>query len=183
MSKPVDKSQEKEEFEKLWRDCDKSRQAKSHNDKSELSDSTKLVIVGTLTPPNTKYFYCSHSNRIYGYLDEALKNEDKTLKGLKEGLSSYEGHPVLSGNEIDRKIEKIKEILVSNHIAFLDVMDRAIRKEGKADSPYDKDIQCYTLANDKFSVLKNREGITIIPNSRLAEKGLLNMGFVKGSYQ
>lgn len=45
----------------------------SFNKETTLNKDTKLVIVGTITPPNTKYFYCSYYNRIYGYIDEALQ--------------------------------------------------------------------------------------------------------------
>ena len=151
--------------------------AQSFNSETTLNEETKLIIVGTLTPPTAKYFYCSYLNRIYGYIDEALKELGRSgkepLKGLKVGLSEYKNISLLTDKEeIKERVDKIKEILSRNKIAFLDVMDRAIRlKEG---SCYDDDIDCYTLAEKDFKRI-NASGATIIANSRLAEKCVKEM--------
>ena len=165
---------EKEYIEKAKNVC-VDLKAKSYNQESTLSDNTKLVIVGTLTPPNTKYFYCSYQNRIYGYIDAALEKldliGDKKLKDLKIGLSYYQSKRktieiLQKEDEINKRVQNIKKILSNNGIAFLDVIDKAIRR---INTSLDKDIEYYTLATEDFEKLKE-SGITIIANSRDAEK-------------
>lgn len=132
------------------------RVAKCYNEESTLSEDTKLVIVGTLTPPNTQYFYCSPSNRIYGYIDEAAKECRKFKESLKD-LKQNKG-----------AVEKIRSVLKGYGIAFLDVMGKAIRKEV---SSKDSDIAFFCLADkDKFDQIAANRKIKIIVNSRLAEK-------------
>ena len=44
----------------------KSEVAKSHNGdfpNFKYSDNTKLIIVGTMTPPDTKFYYCNYSGK------------------------------------------------------------------------------------------------------------------------
>jgi len=154
--------------------------AHSHNENTTFSKNTKLVIVGTLTPPDTKYFYCSFYNRIYGYIDESLKKltrtGNETLKELKKGLQEVHNKHVdiklCNQVEIDQKVNSIKEILDKNGIAFLDVMDKAIRKEK---SSYDKDIEYFTLAKNDFKKI-NSSTVKVIANSKLAEKCAIEMG-------
>ena len=143
----------------------------SFNKNTTLSSNTKLVIVGTLTPPDTAYFYCSFFNRIYGYIDEALKqlgrNDPKTLKELKIGLSRVQTKRIkidlLSKKEIDERVTEIKKILDKYGIAFLDVMDKAIRKKPTS---RDNDIRFFTLAYDDFKNIN--PDTVIITNSKLA---------------
>jgi hypothetical protein len=122
----------------------------SFNKKSTIGRKTRLLIVGTVTPPNAIYFYCSPRNRIYGYIDEVFNDTN------------------LVGHKTDSSCIGIKKILSNKSIAFLDVMKDVIRKK---DSPYDKDILFYTLDYDAFKILKNKDVIVIV-NSRLAEQGL-----------
>jgi len=151
----------------------------SYNKNTTLSKDTKLVIVGTLTPPDTAYFYCSFYNRIYGYIDEALKKlgrgGTKTLKELKRGLQEVHNERVninlVNETEISSKVTSIKEILLKNGIAFLDVMDKAIRSR---ESPYDEDIKYYTLAKNDFKEINS--STTIIANSNLAKKCACEIG-------
>lgn len=144
---------------------------KSFNSQTTLDDDTRLVIVGTLTPPCTRYFYCAPRNRIFGYIDEALEelgyNEEVKLKELKKGLSNSS----LPKNIVDEKVEAIKTILRKHKIAFLDVMNNAIRKNNKSHD--DENIEYYTLATDDFR--KVNLLATIIVNSRLAEKCFAQM--------
>ena len=130
------------------------RVAKCYNEESTLSEDTKLVIVGTLTPPNTQYFYCSPSNRIYGYIDEAAKKCGKFKKSLKDLKQNKDS------------VETIKSILKEFKIAFLDVMGKAIRKEV---SSKDSDIEFFCLA-DKEPFKNIPKDCRIVANSRLAEK-------------
>ena len=151
---------------------------KSFNDETTLSKETRLLIIGTLTPPKTNYFYCSCYNRIYGYIDEALKqlgkSGEQTLKELKRGFQRVRNNVVkiklLTKVEIKRKKDKIKEILRQNGIAFYDVVDKAIRKK---ETPYDKDIMYFTLAN----VQEVGPRTTIIVNSDLAFACAKEIGF------
>lgn len=130
-----------------------------NNRHSTLSPDTKLVIVGTITPPDTPYFYCSKYNRIYGYIDAAMGVEEgdkQSLKSLKKKISE----------DKEATIKEIKRILQEKYsIAFLDVMEAVTRR--KKDSPYDKDIDSYVLASEKFDEIP--DSATIIVNSKLAK--------------
>ena len=132
----------------------------SFNQETTLDDDTKLLIVGTLTPPEgkDKYFYSSEDNKIYGYIDEALSLcNDYSLKNLRD--SFYH-----DGSNKDAIKEEIMNHLKENNIAFLDVIKYAKRKK---DSPGDKDIIVAELDYGAFKDLKNVK--TIIVNSRAAE--------------
>ena len=143
----------------------------SFNKETTLNEETKLVIVGTITPPNTKYFYCSYYNRIYGYIDDALQlsGPEDSLKMLKLGLSEVNNRRIaidlLNDTEIKSRVEKIKSILKVNKIAFLDTMSRVIRKRN---SPYDKDILYYSVDYANLEQLKKLKNVTVIANSKLA---------------
>lgn len=143
----------------------------SFNKETTLNKDTKLVIVGTITPPNTKYFYCSYYNRIYGYIDEALQlsGPEDSLKTLKLGLSEVNNDRIaidlLNDTIIKSRVDKIKSILKANKIAFLDTMSRVIRKRN---SPYDKDILYYSVDNTNLEQLKKLKDVTVIANSKLA---------------
>lgn len=143
----------------------------SFNQETTLNEETKLVIVGTITPPNTKYFYCSYYNFIYGYIDEALNlsGSECSLKKLKYGLSKVDNERIrielLSSTEIESRVDKIKSILITKKIAFLDTMDEVIRK---SNSPYDKDILYYSVDYASLDKLKKLKNVTIIANSKLA---------------
>lgn len=172
-------------YEELKEGSDKIK-ASSWND-APIPKKTKLLIVGTITPPETKYFYCSYPNRIYGYIDEAIqelikekpekfqKYEDEykkplLLKELKEGMSEYvceKRHiykQLAPEEEINKKRDNIKRYLNNYCIAFLDVMEKAIRKKN---SSYDKDITQYVPAENAFNSLP--KDVTIIANSKLTK--------------
>ena len=109
-------------------------------------------------------------NRIYGYIDEALKElgkKEDSLKELKIGLSKYVSKRktinVLPEEQIEINVLKIKQILNRNHIAFLDVMEKAIRKKL---SPYDDDINYYVLAQNGFNNIP--PNAIVVANSKLA---------------
>ena len=143
----------------------------SFNQKTTLNEETKLVIVGTITPPNTKYFYCSYYNRIYGYIDEALQlsGPEDSLKMLKFGLSEVNNNRIaidlLNDTIIESRVDKIKSILKAKKIAFLDTMSRVIRERN---SPYDKDILYYSVDYKSLEDLKKLKKVTVIANSKLA---------------
>ena len=104
------------------------------------------------------YFYTSPRNRIYGYIDAARGTE---LVEKKRKLTDIR----LSRLQNEQIIETIKNELQEQKIAFLDVIESAIRLK---DSYSDRDIKCYTLDYSAFStVSKNVK--KVICNSRLAE--------------
>ena len=130
--------------------------AESFNRETTLDDNTKLLIVGTLTPPDGKgkYFY-STRNSVYGLIDEALEtpnnNNGIKLVNLKKRFNSDE-----SNNQKVR--EEIKKHLKKNKIAFLDVVKYAVRNKHSSD---DKDIMIAELDYDVFKDLKNVQNIIV----------------------
>lgn len=109
-----------------------------------VTSDTKLVIVGTITPPegqNNGYFYTAPKNRIYGYLDEALGTKLKPKKLALSGASDEDKREIIT---------EIKHELVAKGIAFLDVIKYAIHKNEKEDSCYDSDIEYYCLDYQSF---------------------------------
>ncbi len=151
------------EFEKVKNEIDFNSGlecVESCNSKNCVTDKTKLVIVGTITPPEgAGYFYTAPRNKIYGYIDQALGNTN--LKELKKEL-------LQSPNNFEI-INNIKQTLVENKIAFLDVIKCAIRRN---DSPYDNDIKYYTI--DKECFQKNKDAVYVC-NSVLAQNCFLEI--------
>lgn len=130
---------------------------KSMNSPSNIivNENTKLIIVGTITPPNGNgYYYTSKYNRIYGYIDEALGTELKEMKKrLIEGDKSA--------------IDSIKNCIADKGIAFIDVIESAIRVKS---SSKDEDIKCCTLDYKSFEFLQEGTNYTIICNSKDAQE-------------
>jgi len=74
-----------------------------------VTPNTKLVIVGTITPPEgAGYFYTAPRNKIYGYLDQAFG--DTNLKEKKKML--------LQNPHNKQIIQEIKNVLINKKIAF-----------------------------------------------------------------
>ncbi|MCI6988092.1 MAG: hypothetical protein MR902_00750 [Campylobacter sp.] len=117
----------------------------SFNGENVFDSDTKLLIVGTLTPPNAVYFYASKQNLVYGLIDDALSTDLNKHKNDKD---------------------KIKQILKQNKIAFIDVIKNAVRLKY---SSSDDDIIAATLDYDSFKCLQNTHP-TVIVNSKLALK-------------
>lgn len=134
----------------------------SFNSQHCVMAETKIIIVGTITPPkgtNCGYFYTAPRNNIYGYIDAARGTNLKELKNKLNGSNLID----LQKAQI---VGEIKDVLREQQIAFLDIMDKAIRKKG---SYKDSDIAAYTLDNSTFQNI--RQGVKIICNSRLAKTG------------
>lgn len=133
----------------------------SFNSQNCMTEDTEIIIVGTITPTEgmkNGYFYTAPRNRIYGYIDAARGTElvEKKRKLTDIGLSRLQKEQI---------IETIKNELQEQKIAFLDVIESAIRLK---DSYSDSDIRCYTLDYPVFSTVpKNVK--KVICNSRLAE--------------
>ena len=135
--------------------------ANSNNHNNCVTSDTQIIIVGTITPPaGNGYFYTAPHNRIYGYIDAA---RGTNLKGLKTQL--------VGSNTPTGIINQIKNTLINEHIAFLDIFESVIRK---SNSPYDSDIKYATLDYNTFKKTLNKlraKPIKVICNSRLAESG------------
>lgn len=128
-----------------------------------VTPDTKIIIVGTITPPaGNGYFYTAPRNKIYGYIDAARGTILKELKNQLKASTSAKSSAAL--------IKDIKNILMKENIAFLDVFKEVIRKQN---SCYDKDITNATLdctAFEKaFSSLKT-QNVKVICNSQLANQ-------------
>lgn len=136
--------------------------ANSNNHNNCVTSDTQIIIVGTITPPaGNGYFYTAPRNRIYGYIDAARGTD---LKGLKTKLVGSNAPTTVIINDI-------KNTLINEHIAFLDIFESVIRK---SNSPYDSDIKYATLDYDTFNNTLNTlraKPIKVICNSRLAESG------------
>lgn len=134
----------------------------SFNSQHCVTDNTKTIIVGTITPPkgtNNGYFYTAPRNNIYGYIDAARGTNLKELKNKLNGGN-------LTNLQKAQIVDEIKDVLRKQRIAFLDIMDKAVRKQN---SHKDSDIAAYTL--DKSTFQNIPQGAKIICNSRLAEAG------------
>lgn len=128
-----------------------------------ITNETKIIIVGTITPPKAcGYFYTSPYNCIYGYIDEA---RGINLKELKRKLKT------------DTTVKsQIIKTLQNEKIAFLDIMEEAIRKKN---SSADDEIEHFSLDCDSFEnvfgkILANKK-VKVICNSRLAQAGYNKM--------
>ena len=136
---------------------------KSLNQSHCVTSETKIIIVGTITPPKAcGYFYTSPYNCIYGYID-SVRGTD--LCGLKKKLKS---NVAIKANIIS--------LLEKEKIAFLDVIDEAIRKTG---SSADDDIANFSLDYSTFETVFNiipKGGkVKVICNSRLAQDGYIRI--------
>ncbi len=127
-----------------------------------ITPNTKLIIVGTITPPkgmNRGYFYTAPRNNIYKLIDMALGTN---LQQLKDSLPTADNK--------EKTLFEIQKTLKEHNIAFLDVMKFALRLK---DSSEDLDIKYFTLDVESFKNLPN--SVHFICNSRLAEDGYLEI--------
>ena len=142
------------------------RWAESLNREHCIREDTEIIIVGTLTPHDYKYFYTSPYNLIYGYIDEARKTRN-CLTNCKKELNS----PNKTKTE-QQIIDEIKKELQRQKIGFLDIIQYAIRKK---DTAADSDIEFYNLDYEIFNKVFNEtlsgKSVKVICNSRFAEKG------------
>lgn len=144
---------------------------------NNLINHPKLLIVGTLTPPQGKgYHYTSNGNKMYKYLDCGLRNEnDRSLEQLKNRLQEYQiareskdtssyrkgMHRV---DEALKKIKKIESTLEDKGVLLLDVVDEALRKNEYSSS--DNDIIKCTLDYNSFEKINGAD--YVIVNSKNA---------------
>lgn len=139
----------KEEFDELEVEENYEKVESMNGKYNLLIDNTKLLIVGTITPPNgAGFYYTSKYNRIFGYIDQALGTQLKEKKIM-----------LINENNSDEKkkiINEIVEELDEVGIAFIDVVKEAIRKK---ESSLDTDIKHVVLDYEAFNDLKNVEHI------------------------
>lgn len=127
-----------------------------------LIKNANIIIVGTLTPANgmnNGYYYSSDRNRVYGLIDYCFDTEDNGLANLKRQLKLP-----LQKEEI---LRQIKDNLFEHKIAFLDIINQAVRKKG---SSLDDDITQYTLDFESFAYCDNNQ--KFVCTSKNAKIGL-----------
>ena len=139
---------------------------RSFNCNHAIDSNTKLIIVGTLTPPDGRkngYFYSADGNGVYGLLDNYFSGNSNFLK-LKENLINTQVNK-------EQCVEDIKKELKRFDIAFLDVIDYAI---APTNSPDDNYIQYFNLDYDSFkNVLDTLSDFNFVCTSKNAVEGLL----------
>lgn len=161
---------------------------KSHNDdfpNFKYNDSTKLIIVGTMTPPKIKFYYSNYSQKndynTLNYLFDYYKEKGKTslisndlykeINDFKKDLDEI--------NENDKKTIEEKTSLLINGlnekgILFLDVVKYVLRP---VDSSKDEDFVCLSLDVDNFvapleKFFAPNSSLKIVTNSVAAESYL-----------
>lgn len=128
----------------------------------KLIENAKIIIVGTITPENgmnNGYYYSSDRNKVYGLIDYCFSTEENGLVILKRQLRQ--------ANEKSEIIKKIKNYLFEHKIAFLDIINKAIRKIG---SSLDDDIVEYTFDFESFKYCNNNQ--KFVCTSKNAKIGL-----------
>lgn len=139
-----------------------------------LINHPKLLIVGTLTPPQGRgYHYTSNRNKMYKYLDcglginrlETLKNElqEYPIANETSDTSSYRKGMHRDGEAL-KLIKEIETNLEKKGILLLDVVDKAIRKNEYSSS--DENIIKCTLDYESFEKINGAE--YVIVNSKNA---------------
>lgn len=139
-----------------------------------LINHPKLLIVGTLTPPQGRgYHYTSNRNKMYKYLDcglginrlETLKNrlKDYQIANETNDTSSYRKGMHRDGEAL-KLIKEIETNLEKKGILLLDVVDKALREN--ADSSSDENIIKCTLDYESFEKINGAE--YVIVNSKNA---------------
>lgn len=140
----------KEEFDKLKVKKNYERVQSMNGKYNLLTDKTRILIVGTITPPGGgDFYYTSTRNKIFGYIDQALGTQlkEKKIMLIRNRNNSVESEKII--NEIVEELDKVG-------IAFIDVVKEAIRREG---SSLDTDIKYVVLDYEAFNDLKNVEHI------------------------
>lgn len=126
----------------------------SKNSKYKLiNENTKIIVVGTITPKEIPFYYCS--SNIYKYIDDAL--EINEFVAIKKSILN---------NSKREKIQDMINLLNKYNIAFVDVFEKVIRTNNN--SHEDKDIIYATIEYNHFKPIKNTKAL-ILCNSHLAE--------------
>ena len=120
-----------------------------------VSDTTKVIIVGTVTSPKGRdkgFYYMSPSNPMYRILDAYFKDTN-FVKNKKEG-------------NIPALIEELKD----KGIAFIDVIESC---NNPNNSSLDDDLEDIRLDYEAFKNIN--ENVVMLANSKNAYGGLLRI--------
>lgn len=149
------------------------QRVKSFNYETTYSkETTKFLIVGTLTPPDGRgqikdgkfpgYFYCSENNDMYMFLDESFKERKTKFVDLKRKFRENDW------NKKDN--DAIKTELKAKGVAFLDVVDEAYTLPNNAS---DDAIHSYKCDYEAFGDVNFKDSnLTVIANSKNAKIAL-----------
>ena len=142
--------------------------AKSLNHLSNFSSSTRILVVGTLTPPEGMahgYFYSScRAKRIYTLLDKALG------AGTGDSLSLLIHDLIFEPNAEKKEtiIAKINKRLSDNGVAFFDTVNEAYRKDPL--SPSDSNLDVISYSSSFYHERSANKVSLYIFTSKLAER-------------
>ena len=120
-----------------------------------VSNTTKVIIVGTITSPKGRdkgFYYMSPSNPMYRILDAYFKDTN-FVKNKKEG-------------HVNSIIDELKE----KGVAFLDVIESCSNPKN---SSSDDDLEDIKLDYEAFKDIN--ENIVLLANSKNAYGGLLKI--------
>ena len=134
----------------------------SKNHKSSYKkETTKIMIIGTMIPDGLAYFFFGKHSNIYAWIDEArgthFNKAKERINQLK--MTSHD-------QEAERELNAFIKSLEKEGIAFFDLFDVTIHKEG---SSRDKDICWYIIERSFFESLKTNENVKIVTISKLAQ--------------
>ena len=131
---------------------------------SGLVKNAKKIIIGTLTPPEgmaNGYYYSSSKNKVFGIIDMCF-DDGGVLTNLKKKLIKNKKDASL--------LKQIEEYLQKNRLAFIDIINRAVRVKN---SSKDDDILFYSLDYDAFKLCAPNQ--MFICTSLNAKNGLLEI--------
>ena len=163
----IDRVFDKMSIESKNIDTKKFEKVKSLNNfafNKTLISNAKIIIVGTLTPPegmNNGYYYSSSKNKVFGILDKCLDSENKLSKLKKELYLNPKNKDI---------INSIEKLLFDYKIAFIDIIDNAIRIKN---SSKDDDILMFSLDKKSFEYCNTNQ--IFICTSKNAKDGLMEI--------
>ena len=126
-----------------------------------LSESTKLVLVGTMIP-DIPFFYTGRNNSFYKWVDDR--------KGTYLNFWKQQVNATTEPNKI--AIDTIKKMCIKLGIAFLDIAKECYVKNNSSN---DDDISCFVADYQSFDLLKKfllKTNLKIITTSSNAQKAL-----------
>ena len=133
------------------------------NDKTTLNKETKLLFVGTAVPPDLLYFYANKGNSIYKWIDDVRSTHLDALK-TRISMASDQAKKLAYVNEII-------DILLEEKIAFLDVANAFITKNG---SRRDCDIVKFYFDKEDFKSIYDNSDLKIVALTTNAKNVLEN---------
>ncbi|MBQ8426003.1 MAG: hypothetical protein IJX17_08340 [Clostridia bacterium] len=149
--------------------ADKFEIVNCFNNESVLNNKTKVLILGSITSISgikNGYFYTSDTNQTMKLLDSILQSNKKPIKfeSIKQELISARKN----GEEMKPIVEKLKNELTNENIAFLDVIECCIRPKN---SSLDDDIiiSIPYCKSKLYEQIKNSNLKAIFTNSTFVE--------------